>query len=208
MRRKSVKITTPTGLAVWPRLNEPDNKFDKANPIYHLKLRLSREEAEGIVKTMTQVHKDNLADIMKDTGKKKVKEAPFPVKDVEDQDGNPTGEVEINFKLKSIGVNGGDRWEQRPKLFDSKGQPVTEVVGGGSKVKVGAEIVPYFVASIGAGISLRLKAVQVIELVEKSGSDSFDTWEFNEEEGFVSSGEEKEAVTAEVEATNEDGFDF
>ena len=209
-RQKPVKITTPTGIAQWPRLNSPDGKFDKANPVYHVKLRLPGEEAEVIIKTMKKAHLENIEQIKSDTGKSKVKEAPFPVKDVEDQDGNPTGDVEINFKLKSIGISGEDRWDQRPLLYDAKGNPVTEVIGGGSLLRVAAEIVPYFVASIGAGVSLRLKAVQVVELRAKDGDDSFDSWDFTKEEGFVSSGEEQETVSAETESTDEDesGFDF
>ena len=139
---------------------------------------------------------------------KKVKEAPLPIKDVEDEDGNPTGEVDIKFKLRAVGQYGGDTWEQRPALFDSAGKPCTENVGGGSTVKIGAAVIPYYTAMAGAGVTLRLKAVQVIELVEYSAGGGFDSWSFSKEEGFVSSGEKVEVATVDTEEEHESGYEF
>ena len=39
-------------------------------------------------------------------------------------------------------------------------------IWGGSEIRVNAALYPYFVSSIGAGVSLKLRAVQVIALVE------------------------------------------
>jgi len=205
-RKKNIRITTPVGVAQWPRLNEPDTKFNK-DGTYSVSLRLSKEDAEPIQDTIRRVMSNHMDAIKKDSPKKKIKAAPIPIKDVMDQDDNPTGEVEIRFKMNAVGINGGDRWEQRPALFDSSGKPLTESIGGGSKIKVGAEVVPYFTAMAGAGVTLRLKAVQVIELIEYNKGDSFDSWEFSQEEGFVTSGE-REAATASAGADEEDGFDF
>lgn len=207
-RKKNIRITTPIGTAQWPRLNEPDTKFNK-DGTYSVSLRLTKEDAEPIQEIIGKALSDHMESLKKDSPKKKFKASPLPIKDVMDQDDNPTGEVEIRFKMNAIGINGGDRWEQRPALFDSSGRPLTETVGGGSKIKVGAEIVPYFTAMAGAGITLRLKAVQVIELIEYHKGDAFDSWEFSQEEGFVTCGEkEKETASAPSGTSDEDGFDF
>ena len=200
-RKKNTKITTPVGIAQWPRLNKPDTKFNKEG-IYSVSLRLTREDSEPLVKLMNEILATHI-----DTLKKEVKQAPLPIKDVNDQDGSPTGEIEIKFKLNAVGLNGGDRWEQRPALFDSSGKPMTDDIGGGSKIKIGAEVVPYYTDMAGAGITLRLKAVQVIELVEYTKGDSFNSWEFTQEEGFVST-HEPEEVKETAEVTEAQGFDF
>ena len=57
------------------------------------------------------------------------------------------------------------------------------LVGNGSKVKVAFEPIPYVMPSTKkAGVSLRLKAVQVIDLVEYGNSA---TSVFDEEDGYV-----------------------
>ena len=201
-KKKNVRITTPTGVAQWPRLNEPDTKFDK-DGVYSVGLRLPKDDAGELISMISKVLDDFVTKIKK--GNKTPKMAPLPIKDVMDSEDNPTGEVEIKFKLRAVGGSGADRWEQRPSLFDSSGKPMTENIGGGSRIKVGAEVVPYNTAMAGAGVTLRLKAVQVIELVEYTKGDSFNAWEFSEENGFVSNAE---PVSKSDESGEGDDFDF
>ena len=203
--RKHKKITTPVGTAVFPRLNEPDTQYDK-DGLYNVVLRLPSEEAEETIAAITEVFKENLKSVSKEKGKK-VKQAPLPIKNVEDEDGSPTGEVDIKFKLRAVGKKDGQSWEQRPALFDSSGKPCSENIGGGSTIKVGAEVVPYFTSSIGAVVTLRLKAVQVVNLVEFS-SGGFESWGFSEEEGFVSKGVEKSKESSVEEDEEDSDFDF
>ena len=72
--------------------------------------------------------------------------------------------------MKASGVNGKtkERFTQRPALFDSKKRPITNgtVIWGGSQMKVAYQLAPYYVPAIGAGVSARLKAVQILKLVE------------------------------------------
>lgn len=209
MRKRHLKLTTPSGKAAWPHVNTPDTKFDK-DGIYSINLRLTKEDAEEVVKTIKGVLKESVKTAEKENKGKKVKVAPLPIKDVEDEQGNPTGEVEIKFKLRAVGQSGGDSWEQKPALFDASGKPMTETVGSGSTCKVGCEVVPYYTAMAGAGVTLRLKAVQVLDLVEYTGGGDFDSWSFSKEDsGFVSSGV---TTTADTEDSSDDdhesGYDF
>jgi len=203
MKKRNERFTTEVGTAQWPHLNSPDTKFDK-DGVYHVALRLTKEHSETLISKMETV----VSEFVSSGRAKSKKMSAMPVKDVEDDNGHPTGEVEIKFKLKAVGQNGPDRWEQRPALFDAKGVPMTEQVGGGSQIKVGCEIVPYSTAMAGTGVTLRLKAVQVIKLVEYSKGDGFDSWAFSEEEGFVTDGKTKQQTGESPEETHDSGFDF
>jgi len=56
-------------------------------------------------------------------------------------------------------------------------------------VKVAFQLNPFYTAQIGAGIGLRLKAVQVIDLIEPQGG-SASSYGFGEEDGYEFDGED------------------
>ena len=56
-------------------------------------------------------------------------------------------------------------------------------IWGGSEIRVNAALYPYYVSSIGAGVSLKLRAVQVIALVE--GSEGAGRFGFEKTTGYV-----------------------
>tara|TARA_R100000697_G_scaffold95582_2_gene107495 strand:- start:32 stop:631 length:600 start_codon:yes stop_codon:yes gene_type:complete len=199
MKKRHVRFTTPVGTALWPHLNEPDTKFDKDGS-YSVNLILDKQETETIKSKLSDI----LKEFMSSGQSKSNKKANLPIKEDKDQDGKPTGMYQIKFKLKAVGQSRGERWEQRPALFDSQGQPLSEQIGNGSKIKVGAEVVPYSTAMAGTGVSLRLKAVQVIELSSNT-SDTFDSWSFSKEEGFTTSGEQQDSEEVEE---GDGPFDF
>lgn len=202
-KKKYVRGTSPKGIAAWPRLTEPDCKFDPSG-MYSVNLRLSANDAAAFMAQIDNAHKGQVAEVIKELKGKgkppKVKEADMPYKPVLDEDGNETGEVEFKFKLKAMAGSKDKQWAQKPRLFDAKGKPLPADVkiGSGSTIKVGYELFPYYVPSVGCGVSLRVLAVQVIDLVEYSGG-SFKDFGFNEEEGFE--------ATAEPSLTEEDSED-
>ena len=55
-------------------------------------------------------------------------------------------------------------------------------VWGGSELKVSAELIPYFTSMVGAGVSMRLRAAQIIKLIE--GGSNSSGYGFKEEEGY------------------------
>jgi len=202
MKKRNVRFTTEVGIAKWPHLNKPDTKFDK-DGAYKLSLILDKESVKGILGKSKEVLKDFV-----DAGLAKSKKmSPLPIRDDKDDAGNPNGNFEVKFKLRAVGRSQSDSWEQRPALFDAGGRPMSELIGGGSKVKVGCEIVPYSTAATGTGITLRLKAVQVIELATVSSGDSFESWSFSEEQGFTTDGKPAEDKEEE-DATEEGDFDW
>jgi len=82
---------------------------------------------------------------------------------------NDDGEVVGKCKLK--GAYGGDK-TQPPKQVDAQRNKLPDdfMLTSGSKVNVAVVVVPYNTGSLN-GVSLRLRAVQVLELAEMQGSD-------------------------------------
>ena len=176
------RMTTPRGIASWPRLNEADKKFD-AKGLFSITLRMPAAEAAPMIATLTAIFDEYYAEQVKEA-KKKLKKADFPWSDVTNDAGNETGEVQFRFKMVArIDTKDGRSIEQRPLLFDAKMNPMTDRVGGGSVCRVGFEPNAWYVASTGVGLSLRLKAVQVIELREFETRGAAD-FGFGAEEGF------------------------
>lgn len=170
-------VVTPKGVLVYPHLNKPDTKFDK-DGVWRATLRISKEDAKELVEQLDKQISNN-ADNENQKRNKQVKLAPVPYKD--DGEGN----YEFAFKLKASGVRPtGERWNQKPVLYDAKGNLFNpkDIIWGGSEAKVAFQASPYYVPSIGAGISLRLKAVQILNLV--TGGQDASKFGFQEEEGF------------------------
>lgn len=188
---RSPVLTTPVGVAIWPKLNEPDRKF-KEEGEYSVWLRLTREDAAPVIKVMNDELKAGHARHAKELGKPKLKVHPLSIREVE---GDPDC-VDIKFSTPASGTSRktGRKWERRVALFDSRGKPLGDDaprIGGGSRIKVAAEVYCWFTPSLGVGISLRPQGVQVIELVEGGMSArTADAFGFTSEEtGFVAGGE-------------------
>ena len=178
---KNPRYTTPAGIAQYPYLTKPDTKFNSDGE-YKISVEIPGAAAQDIVTFLDEQFAASVAKAKKENPGKKIKEGDVPYSVNDD-----TGKVTVRFKLKAkVTPKQGDPFEQRPALFDAKGKPIgTDAkIGGGSKVKVAYELVPYYTAIAGAGISLRLKAVQVIDLVEFSGGASSEAYGFGEEEGY------------------------
>ena len=195
---KNNNIVTPKGVLVYPHLNKADTKFDK-DGVWRAGLRLNKKDAENLMNSITSEIDTNAATENKKRNKQvKVANPPYSV----EEDGN----VVFNFKLKAAGIrNTGEKWSQRPVLYDSKGNlfdPKDKIIWGGTEAKVAYQIIPYYVGSIGAGVSLRLKAVQILSLVTGEGSAS--SFGFKEEEGFETPVEVETVTNGEVQADNSD----
>lgn len=190
--------TTKKGKAIYPRLTgEPDYKFNKAG-VYSVKLEQSLADGQALVEVIDAAMqgalveakekyataKQEYAALKSKAGKKPPKEPTLVDKPYFVDEENDT--VTFTFKMTASGESRKtkQKFTQKPALFDAQGQPVKGDIklGGGSTIRVSYEVVP-FVSPLGAGASLRLKAVQVIDLVEW-GSGNADYFGFDKEEGF------------------------
>ena len=164
--------------SIYPHLVKPDVRFNELGE-YKVTLKISKSDATDMVRSVNKSILDSLAKAEKDNKGKKIKEAPKPYTE--------EGEfVFFKFKMKASGVNRKtqEKFSQRPMLFDAKKNPLPADVSiwGGTIMKVAYQEVPYYTPMLGAGVSLRLKAVQVIKLVQGKSDQNI----FKEEDGFES----------------------
>lgn len=167
---------TPAGIASFPWLTKPDTKFNPEGE-YRIGLVLDEATAQPLAEKLETLRTQAYEAAQKANPKIKVKPADSPVKQLLDKDKNPVeGKVVINFKMKAkiTSKKSGESWEQRPRIEDAQGTVlINPKLGAGSLVKIAFEAVPYLMASTKeAGISMRLKQVRVLNLVEFGAQQS------------------------------------
>ena len=188
--------TSPKGTAVWPRIDTPDTKFDE-DGVFSCKLHVS----EGDFKAFeAQINKQVEADYKAECasqGKDKLRRAASCPLRITDE-----GEYEIFAKQKAkVHTKSKGTLEFSIAAYDSQGKKIeTPKIGSGSTLKMAVEVNTWFVPSQGFGYTLRLRAVQVIDLVEYGGGDG--GFGFGaEEDGYVGEGESfNDVVTSDNEA--------
>ena len=210
MSTKNPHITTPKGTAVFPKLNEPDFRF-KAEGEYKVTLRLPDADAKTLITQLEKIRQEAYKAEASKLGKK-LKMATLPWapatswnSETEEKVPMP-GFTDFKFSLKAkVTTKTGKSWEQRPALFDAQLQPIpndSDPVGGGSIIRVNAEVYPWYTASLGFGISLRCRGVQVIELKTYGGARNGTDMGFEKEDGFAAS-----TVPSGAEAFKDEGQD-
>ena len=163
------------GEAVYPHLMKPDVRFNEYGE-FKVTLKIGKQDASAMVKLIDQACEDSLASAEKEAKGKKIKSAPKPYKLEGDN-------VFFKFKMRASGKNKktNEMFSQRPALFDAKKNPIpaSQSIWGGSLMKVAYQLIPYHTPMLGAGVSARLKAVQILKLVEGQSQNIF-----KEEDGF------------------------
>jgi len=181
-----LKLTTPVAKLKYPKLIEPETKFNPEG-VYKATAVIDSAEAAALADALDDLltrHKASLK--QQDPSKKDWKLADLPY-GYEEVDGKPCFVIKTKMKAKGIDRD-GRAWSSVPALFDSKGQPVRDRdslkgMWSGTVAKVNFEACPFYQAALGAGITLRLKAVQIIDLVE--GGGSAESFGFGEEDGWT-----------------------
>jgi hypothetical protein len=171
------------GEFIYPHLTKPDTRFDEAG-LYQVTLKVPEAKAKNMIKLFDEAMEHSVAEAESKANGKKIKVAPKPYQ-IND------GYVFFKFKMKATGINRKtkEQFVQRPVVLDAKKNPISQstVIWGGSEGKIAFGLRPYYVASLGAGVTAQLKAVQVIKLVE-GGAKQLDL--FKEEEGFEATSQE------------------
>ena len=178
-------ITTPPAIAIWPKLNEPNTKFNEAGE-YEATIVLSPNNPEhaDFMQRLEAMYEEAIQLMAAEHKKPKIKRSDSPLRPLTNKDGSETGDFKVKFKLAASGeTKDGRKYERKPALFGTDGKPFTDVVGHNSEIKVAFKANAYFVPSVGAGLSLRLEAVQVIRA--SGGAKNFNDYGF----GAVSSDE-------------------
>lgn len=166
---KGIWGKTPKGEAKWCKVLEPDMYGNYATDIY-----LSDEDTNKFIKELEALRAEAKKEV-EDKGKVVNMEADVFKVDQE-------GKKYFQFKAKS-------EYTERIPIYNIKGVEVEDwdkLIGNGSIIKVSYLVSPYYMASTKTvGISFKLRAIQVIKLVEYGGSEFSDESEdapFSEEE--------------------------
>ena len=173
------------GKSVWAKVYEPDTRFNEDGE-YSIQVVMPEEEAAQVCEQLEALIDVEFDKVVKDKPQAKATLSKRPITEPEmDQDGNATGNVVFKSKLKAkIKGKNGQTYKQKVNVVDAKRNPMMgeQLIGNGSVVKIAVEPVTYYMpSSKTVGVSLRLKALQVIDLVEHGTATSI----FDEEEGFV-----------------------
>lgn len=191
----TLNIITPLGVAIYPRLNQPDTKFNAAG-VYDCRLRLDPEDAEvaELVKKLTKLrdtfHKQVVEELTKKNKKATIKK--LKLRDVGTPDVNgdeeETGLIVLKGKTVASGTySDGKAWTRKPTIFDAKGHKLTKppLIYGGSDLKMACLARPYLMkTTFEIGVTLYLNAVQIIKLVSGGGPQDAAGYGFAEEDGY------------------------
>lgn len=192
-----IKGTTPKGRVEYAHILEPQRQIGDQviEPTYSVTLLMddSPEVRQFIGQLDAEMDKaENMAQETANQAKGRSK-GKLPTKhdenygQVYDDDGNPMPQYFVKAKAKAEGVTqSGKAWKFRPTVFDSKGKPWPEknppLIGNGSVGRLALTAYAY-AAPIGYGVSIRLEAAQIIDLVEYGGRSATD-YGFAVEEGY------------------------
>ena len=163
-------FTTPVGELVYPWLSRADTRYDP-DGVYQTKLLLpfEFEGTQALIGKLDQVLTDFVGSLEVKQQKTLIRAAVFESE--LDNDGEETDNVLFRFKLKqNVHPKDGDSFEQTPILVDAEdGAAITAPIYGGTMARLKGQIVPYTnAASKAVGVTLRLRSVQVHELVSGS----------------------------------------
>lgn len=199
-RKKAPKFTTPVGTFIYPRVNgKPDIKFVPEGE-WRVKLALPQAQADTLIAKLQPLLDVAVAEAKTENPKvaKAIKVGEFFTLETDDQ-GEETGNVLFNFKQKASHTSKktGETFNFNIAVFNKAGEvlPADAKIGSGTQGAVAFEVSNYFVAGTKtAGISFRLKAVQIHELVEWGGGSAtsfgFGVEEAASEEAFGNEAED------------------
>ena len=194
-------MTTPKGKVAYAWLTSPDTKF-YAEGVYHCQLWLSAGQPEvdafiGELEACTQkVFEYEKAKRTPIQERKKALSIDSPFSEGCDADGNETGELVIKAKQKAAieykDKKTGEKKKLdnlRPMFFDAQGKAIEKppAIYPGSIVRLRVQPVPYMRAvDATCGVSLRLVAVQIVELAPSTFKGATaEECGFESEEGYI-----------------------
>ena len=170
-------VVTPVGQAVYPKLVTPDTKFN-VDGLYSCRLIVSENDYKAFRAKLDPIIEQEYEKACAVHGKQLPKATNEPCKI------NADGDYELFAKqVAKKTLKDGEEIKFSIVLVDSKGMVITDKpnVGSGSKCAFKADVYGWYVPSQGFGYTLRLKGVQILELVEfTSGGHGF-----SKESGFT-----------------------
>jgi len=161
-------VITPIGSALWAKITEPQSSQYNPTPMYSMDIVYTPEEANDFklqLNNLLDAYYDEVHAGLNDAKKKTLTKNDI-FKEHTDKDGNLTGNLVIKTKQYGKSMKG----DVMPMpISDASGKVIPDfktLVANGSKVRAKVYPKPYHMASTNSvGISLRLNAVQIVELI-------------------------------------------
>ncbi len=196
-------LTTPKGTAVYPRIDTPDTKFNE-DGVYSCKLHVDEAAFNAFTKHVTDIVEREYDAECKVKDKKLKKAATSPIRIT------PDGDFEIYAKQVSRRQTKNGLLLFTIPVFDSKGAKLPKVpaIGSGSTLKLSVEVYTWYTDLQGFGYTLRLKAVQLLDLIEYNNGSSSSYGFTEEENGYINDGESLDTAFQEEETAQVAGINF
>lgn len=174
-----IKIKTPFGIAVYPKISQPDTYGDFADGKFKTKLEFDGSDLARVRKQLTDIAAELLP---------KVKRPKLPIQTL------PDGREVLIAKTKN-----------RPPVFDTRNNPIPKKVGigGGSIIRIECTVGTYPKGNP-TGINLYLNSVQVKKLVEYTPGGHFD----EVDDGYVYEGGDEDDEDIDSRKDDDDASDF
>lgn len=204
-----LRLTTPKATFRFPKLIEPETKFNPEGD-YKVAAVIPAADAQQLADQLDALFEAHKASLKTQAPGQKFK-AVEPSYGFEEYNGEPVFVISAKMKAKGVSRD-GRAWTSAPALFDASGAAVKDReslrgMWSGTTGRVSFEACPFYNPSLGAGITLRLKAVQIIDLVESGGSA--DSFGFQEEAGWSTGSATTAAIPFDATPTaTDEGFDF
>lgn len=177
---KNKKFVTVQGKALYPYLKTPET-FEGNEIGYTIKTIFSVEDTKKLQKFLLG-ELEKAKKLPEFDGKKWGNEPSLGMGETKD------GDTFFRFKKKAsfVSKRTGEKIITSVPIFDASGTPLPKNidVGNGSTVKVAFSIYPFNKNKTMQGLSLRLDAVQVIDLVAPGGNTNADSFGFGKEQGY------------------------
>jgi hypothetical protein len=185
-------------VARYPRIDKPykfdpnEGDFGKTVPCskddqgaqYEMSFVLDKAGASDLKRVCLDAYA-NAAKMAKRPWPEQPKRLPIKAQPIKDMNGNETGEMEFVGKT-NIKAKYPSGYVDTPPQYDAQRNklPADFQLTTGSKVNVAVVVVPYYQSPENYGVTLRLRAVQVLEYKEPEAANPFDAIDG----GFVSGG--------------------
>lgn len=195
-RNNDMQHRSPIGTAKYPYLVRPDDKFDERGT-YKVDLIITPKEATEIKSIATKLAASFKKEDLESNPTRKKWGLHLPLLDDIDKDGEDTGQKVARFKqAASIRTRDGRDIKKKILLFDTEGNRCKNIDPySGTKMCVAYNMSAYANPTGKTyGVTFRLVAAQIFELVEGGKSMSAESLGFTtESDGFVMDVEQQEA---------------
>jgi hypothetical protein len=204
---KKKNPVTPVAPCLWPFLNKPDTRYNK-DGVFRVSLEFDQDDE--FPKLVEKAAKKAFEEAKANMKPKEAKKLEFfnPVRDIEDEEGEPTGNVKIEFKTYATfkDQKTGEVRNVRLNAYDAEGKPLKKIpqIGNGSLLSIAFN--PVGKATSGKFYyTLYLNAFQLVELHEFNPDGS--AFGFGKHEGFKAQDAEESNPFDDDDAADDDDDD-